>query len=117
MKREQEMAAIAQKIRARQELTDDEKVKAKQGLATHARKNASAAPRTHEKKGDGINRAELWRKAMARRDGVSDEEAGDIAPKATGSITSRGGGGKACAEMWRRAHERARLLPPIRGDE
>jgi hypothetical protein len=117
MTREQEMAAIVQKIRARQELTDDEKVKAKQGLATHARKNASADPRTSAKKGGGINRAELWRKAMASQDAASLEEIDNTDRKPAGTQTNMVRSVGSHADMWRRAHERARAMPPIRSDE
>jgi hypothetical protein len=67
--------------------------------------------------GDGINRAELWRKAMASQDAASLEEIDKTAPKTAGTQTNMVRSVGSHADMWRRAHERARLLPPIRSDE
>lgn len=117
MTSEQEMAAIVRKIRARLELTDAEKAMARQGLATHARRCSSAAPRISAKKGNGINRAELWRKAMASQDATSLEEVDSTDRKTAGTQTKRVRSGQSHADMWRRAHVRARAMPPLRDDE
>lgn len=111
------MEAILQKIRSRQRLTDAEKAMARQGLTSHARAKTDAAPRQSTKKGDVIDRAAVWRKAMA-----TDGEAKALNPTGPAShkagVGKRGGrGGKNYAEMWRRGHEKARAMPPIRGDE
>ncbi|KPF47263.1 hypothetical protein IP76_00380 [Rhizobium sp. AAP43] len=111
------MAAITQKIRARQELTDAEKVMARQGLAAHARKKASVAPSVSAKRGDGINRAAIWRKAMASQDEASLEEIDNTDRKTAGTHTNMVRSGGSHADMWRRAHERARAMPPIHCDE
>lgn len=80
-----------------------------------SRKGAkSAAPL----RGDGINRAALWRKAMGAENTTTAERPAITAPKAAASVSNvKCRNGKSHAEMWCRAHEQARLLPPIRGGE
>lgn len=74
----------------------------------------SAAPL----RGGGINRAALWRKAMGAEDTATAERPATTAPKAAASVSNvKSRNGKSHAEMWRRAHEHARLSPPIRGGE